>query len=58
MKQIMTHNENIKNFFDISRHVELEAEHQETTKFAALIALGEQCKPNRFKRKDKGKAAR
>ena len=28
MKQIMTHNENIKNFADISRHVELEAEHQ------------------------------
>ncbi len=26
MKQIMTHNENIKNFADISRHVELEAE--------------------------------
>jgi ABC-type taurine transport system substrate-binding protein len=25
MKQIMTHNENIKNFADISRHVELEA---------------------------------
>uniref|UniRef100_A0A2N9GH76 Integrase catalytic domain-containing protein n=1 Tax=Fagus sylvatica TaxID=28930 RepID=A0A2N9GH76_FAGSY len=38
MKQIMTHNENIKNFADISRHVELEAERQEVTKSAALIA--------------------
>ena len=28
MKQIMTHNENIKNFADISRHVELEVERQ------------------------------
>uniref|UniRef100_A0A2N9ERH0 Retroviral polymerase SH3-like domain-containing protein n=1 Tax=Fagus sylvatica TaxID=28930 RepID=A0A2N9ERH0_FAGSY len=39
MKQIMTHNENIKNFADISRHVELEAERQEATKSAALIAM-------------------
>uniref|UniRef100_A0A2N9FZX9 Integrase catalytic domain-containing protein n=1 Tax=Fagus sylvatica TaxID=28930 RepID=A0A2N9FZX9_FAGSY len=38
MKQIMTHNENIKNFADISRHVELDAERQEATKSAALIA--------------------
>uniref|UniRef100_A0A2N9FRW6 CCHC-type domain-containing protein n=1 Tax=Fagus sylvatica TaxID=28930 RepID=A0A2N9FRW6_FAGSY len=58
MKQIMTHNENIKNFADISRHVELEAERQEATKSAALIAHGGQRKPNGFKRKDKGKAAR
>uniref|UniRef100_A0A2N9H4X0 Integrase catalytic domain-containing protein n=1 Tax=Fagus sylvatica TaxID=28930 RepID=A0A2N9H4X0_FAGSY len=58
MKQIMTHNENIKNFADISRHVELEAECQEATKSAALIAHGGQCKPNEFKRKDKGKATR
>ena len=38
MKQIMTHNENIKNFADISRHVKLEAESQEATKSVALIA--------------------
>ena len=42
----------------ISRHVELEAERQEATKSAAFIAHGGQRKPNRFKRKDKGKAAR
>ena len=58
MKQIMTHNENIKNFADISRHVELEAERQEATKSASLIAHGGQRKPNGFKRKDKGKTAR
>uniref|UniRef100_A0A2N9IG39 Integrase catalytic domain-containing protein n=1 Tax=Fagus sylvatica TaxID=28930 RepID=A0A2N9IG39_FAGSY len=58
MKQIMTHNENIKNFADISCHVELEAERQEATKSAALIAHGGQRKPNGFKRKDKGKAVR
>ena len=58
MKQIMTHNKNIKNFADISRRVELEAEHQEATKFIALIAHGGQRKPNGFKLKDKGKVAR
>ena len=57
-KQIMTHNENIKNFVDISRHAELEAERQEATKSATLITHGGQHKPNGFKRKDKGKAAR
>ena len=40
VKQIMNHNENIKNFADISRHVELEAKRQEATKSAALIAHG------------------
>jgi hypothetical protein len=40
MKQIMTHNENIKNFVDISRQVELETERQEATKFGSLIAHG------------------
>ena len=54
----MTHNENIKNFVDISRHVELEKECQEATKSAALIAHGGQRKPNGFKHKDKGKLAR
>ena len=54
----MTHNENIKNFADISCYLELEAERQEATKSAAFIAHGGQRKPNRFQRKDKGKAAR
>jgi hypothetical protein len=51
MKQIMTHNENIKNFANISHHVELDAESQEATKSIALIAHGVQSK-------DKGKAGR
>ena len=38
--------------------MELEAERQEATKSAAFIAHGGQRKPNRFKRKDKGKATR
>jgi hypothetical protein len=38
--------------------VELEAERQEATKSAALTAHGGQHKPNEFKHKDKGKAAR
>ena len=54
----MIHNENIKNFADISRYVKLEAESQEVTKSTALIAHGGQRKPNGFKRKDKGKASR
>jgi hypothetical protein len=40
MKQIMTHNENMKYFANISRHVKLETERQEVTKFVALIAHG------------------
>ena len=58
MKQIMTHNENIKNFADISCHMKLEAERQEATKSAALITYGDQRKPNGFRCNDKGKAAR
>ena len=58
MKQIMTHNENIKNFTDISHYVELEMERQEVTKSTALIAHGGQRKPNGFKCKEKGKATR
>uniref|UniRef100_A0A2N9EY28 Integrase catalytic domain-containing protein n=1 Tax=Fagus sylvatica TaxID=28930 RepID=A0A2N9EY28_FAGSY len=58
MKQTMTHNENIKNFANISRHVELEVEHQKATKSTALIAYGGQCKPNGFKHKDNGKAVK
>ena len=54
----MTYNENIKNFVDISRHVELEMERQEATKSVALITHSGQHKPNGFKRKNKGKAAR
>ncbi|XP_026378339.1 uncharacterized protein LOC113272756 [Papaver somniferum] len=41
MKQILTHNESINNFSDISRHVELEAERQEVTHVATLYAQGE-----------------
>ena len=48
MKQIITHNENIKNFADISHHVELEVERQEATKSTTFIAHGGQHKPNGF----------
>ncbi|XP_026419768.1 uncharacterized protein LOC113315726 [Papaver somniferum] len=41
LKQILTHNEGIKHFSDISRHVELEVECQEATRVAALYAQGE-----------------
>ncbi|KAL6290046.1 hypothetical protein ACE6H2_007556 [Prunus campanulata] len=55
MKQIMTHNENIKNFSDISRHVELESERQEATNATALFAQGGTFKTKGSKRKGKGK---
>ncbi|XP_042467279.1 uncharacterized protein LOC122050444 [Zingiber officinale] len=40
MKQILTHNESIKNFSDISRHVELEAKCEEAMRATALVAQG------------------
>ncbi|KAG6510717.1 hypothetical protein ZIOFF_028751 [Zingiber officinale] len=40
MKQILTHNESIKNFSDISRHVDLEAEREEAICAIALVAQG------------------
>ena len=58
MKQIMTHNENIKNFSDISRHVELEAERQEATRVSTLFAQGGERKANGPKRNGKGKPNR
>jgi len=38
LKLIMTHNENIKTFADISRHVELEAERQEANRITVQMA--------------------
>ncbi|GAV71104.1 UBN2_2 domain-containing protein [Cephalotus follicularis] len=38
MRQIMTHNENIKNFADVSHHVEFEVEREEMTPTTALFA--------------------
>ena len=62
MKQIMTHNENIKNFADISKHVELEAERQEATRITAMMAKasigGGQRRANGPKRNGKGNTAK
>ena len=59
MKQILTHNENIKNFADISKHVELEAERQEANRITALMARtsisGSECRAYGPKRNAKGK---
>ncbi|GAV85274.1 UBN2_2 domain-containing protein [Cephalotus follicularis] len=38
MRQILTHNENIKNFADVSRHVELEAKREEATRATVFFA--------------------
>ncbi|CAB4268778.1 unnamed protein product [Prunus armeniaca] len=43
----MTRDENIKNFYDISRHVELESERQEATNATALFAQGGMYKEDR-----------
>ncbi|GAV91515.1 UBN2_2 domain-containing protein [Cephalotus follicularis] len=40
MRHILTHNENIKNFADVSRHVELEAEREEAIRATALFTQG------------------
>ena len=59
MKQILTHNENIKNFSDISKHVELEVEHQEATRITSLMdktsISGGEHRANGPKRIAKGK---
>ncbi|GAV81340.1 UBN2_2 domain-containing protein [Cephalotus follicularis] len=55
MRQILTHNENIKNFADVSRHVELEAEREEVTRATALFAQRGKRHGNWSKRKNKGK---
>ncbi|GAV60285.1 UBN2_2 domain-containing protein [Cephalotus follicularis] len=56
MRQILTHNENIKNFANVSRHVELEAEREEPTRATALLAQGGKRHGNWSKRKKKGKS--
>ncbi|GAV61396.1 UBN2_2 domain-containing protein [Cephalotus follicularis] len=55
MRQILTHNENIKNFADVSRHVELEAESEEATRATALFSQRGKRHGNWSKRKNKGK---
>ncbi|GAV73421.1 UBN2_2 domain-containing protein [Cephalotus follicularis] len=40
MRKILTHNENIKNFADVSRHVELEAQREEVICATTLFAQG------------------
>ena len=52
MKHILTHNENINFFKDISRHVELEANHIVANQTAqALLTKANPCKSNGSKRK-------
>ena len=52
MKQILTHNENIKNFKDISHHVELEADRIVVNQTAqALLTEANSHKTSEFKRK-------
>ena len=52
MKQILTHNENIKIFKDISCHVELEADCIVANQTAqALLTKSNPCKTSGFKRK-------
>ncbi|GAV80005.1 UBN2_2 domain-containing protein [Cephalotus follicularis] len=56
MRQILTYNENIKNFADVSHHVELEAESEEATRATAFFAQGGKRHGNWYKRKRKGKS--
>ena len=51
----MTHNDQIKNFHDISRHVELEGEHRVATQSTAFFTQGGSKKGNQFKGKGKTK---
>ena len=52
MKQTLTHNENIKNFKDISHHVELDANRIVANQTAqALLTEVNPCKTSKFKRK-------
>ncbi|GAV86405.1 UBN2_2 domain-containing protein [Cephalotus follicularis] len=57
MRQILTHNGNIKNFADVSRHVELEAEREEAIRATALFAQGGKRHGHWSKRKNKGKSS-
>ncbi|KAF7113365.1 hypothetical protein RHSIM_RhsimUnG0133700 [Rhododendron simsii] len=52
IKIVLTHNEGIKNFDDISRHLELEAERIDANNSAALVAKAGQCNERRSQRKD------
>ncbi|GAV90394.1 UBN2_2 domain-containing protein, partial [Cephalotus follicularis] len=56
MRQILTHNENIKNFADVSHHVKLGAEREEATHTTALFSQGGKHHGNWSKRKKKGKS--
>ncbi|GAV82368.1 zf-CCHC domain-containing protein [Cephalotus follicularis] len=56
MRQILTHNENIKNFADVSGYVELEAEREEAIRATALFSQGGKRHGNWSKRKSKGKS--
>ncbi|GAV59620.1 UBN2_2 domain-containing protein [Cephalotus follicularis] len=56
MRQILTHYENIKNFADVSHHVELEAEREEATHATAFFAQWGKRHGNWSKRKRKGKS--
>ncbi|KAM1134964.1 hypothetical protein FF1_044006 [Malus domestica] len=51
----MTHNDQIKNFHDILRHVELEGEHQVVIQITALLTQGGSKKGNQFTGKGKTK---
>jgi hypothetical protein len=57
MSQNLTHNENIKTFEDVSRHLELEAERLEAAKpnSSAYLAESSSRKAFRLKRKNNGK---
>nr|XP_028948096.1 zinc finger MYM-type protein 1-like [Malus domestica] len=51
----MTHNDQIKNFHDISRHVKLEGERRVATQSTAFLTQGGSKKDNQFKGKGKTK---
>lgn len=55
IKQILTHNEIIKNFVDISRHVELEVEREEAICATALATNASKCHGSFSKCYNKGK---
>ncbi|GAV57760.1 UBN2_2 domain-containing protein, partial [Cephalotus follicularis] len=57
MRQILTYNENTKNFADVSRRVELEAEREEAIRATALFPQGGKLHGNWSKRKNKGKSS-
>ena len=56
MKLLMTHNENIKSFDDISRHLELEVECIEVNPVTTFVAKVDKCEGfvPKHKRQDRG----